>query len=1109
MTEEERLLDYLKWTTIELRETRDRLDELAERGHEPIAIVGMSCAYPGGVRSPAELWELVANGRDAISDFPTDRGWDLDGLYDPDPEATGKCYVREGGFLHDAGDFDAGHFGITPREALAIDPQHRLLLEAAWEAVESSGTDPRSLAGSRTGVFTGVMYNDYGSRPRPAPPELEGHIGSGSAPSIASGRIAYTFGLHGPALTVDTACSSSLVALHLACQALRRGECVQALAGGVTVMSTPGVFVEFSRQRGLSPDGRCRSFSADADGTGWAEGVGMVLLERLSDARRHGHRVLATVLGSAVNQDGTSNGLTAPNGSAQRQVIVDALADARVAADDVDVVEAHGTGTALGDPIEVQAIQAVYGRRDPERPLWLGSLKSNIGHAQAAAGVGGVIKMVRALHAEQLPRTLHAEEPTPHVDWSAGTVRLLNEARPWPARPDGTPRLAGVSSFGISGTNAHVILAEAPATEPNEEPVAAPAPHPGTVIWPVSGRTPAALRDQAARLHRHLAAHPDADPAAVARTLLTGRTLFDHRAAAVGRDRAELLDGLARIAAGTEGRQAVTGSPNASGATPLAVLFSGQGSQRPGMGRELYDAYPVFAKALDEVCDHFTPQLPVPLREVLFSEDERAGLRDTLYAQAGIFAVETALFRLFESFGVRPELVGGHSIGELTAAHVAGVWSLPDAVALVAARGRLMRALPAHAGAMLAVNATEDEVAPVLEAVAGRVSVAAVNGPRSVVVSGDLAAIDEMAAHWRGQGRRTKRLRVSHAFHSPHMDGMLDEFRAVAESLTYHPPTLALVSNLTGDAAPAAITGADYWVRHVREPVRFHAGVEWLAARGARTFLELGPDSVLTPMVSECLAEGEGPRDGRARDGGAPPQVVPTLHRDRPEAVGVVTALARLHVSGVPFDLAATLGEVATPPVALPTYAFQRRTYWLPTGPAADGSAAGEGAALQPAFWRAVRAADVEGAAEALGVAPDAPLSSVLTALAARLEAARVALPEAGPDGEGNEAGDGSSDGAGGGRLAGLGPEERRAALLSLILDAARDIMGADSADEISPAAALLDLGFTSIMAVELRNRLTQATGLELSPAVVYDHPTFDELAAFVHASLPEPVPAG
>jgi acyl transferase domain-containing protein len=1090
MSEEERLLDYLKWTTIDLRETRDRLQDLEERDHEPIAIIGMSCAYPGNVRSPADLWKLVDEGRDAISDFPADRGWEIDDLYDPDPDATGKCYVREGGFLYDAGAFDAGHFGITPREALAIDPQHRLLLEAAWEAVESSGTDPRSLGGSRTGVFTGVMYNDYGSRLRPVPAELEGHVGSGSAPSIASGRIAYTFGLHGPALTIDTACSSSLVALHLAAQALRRGECTQALAGGVTVMSTPGVFVEFSRQRGLSPDGRCKSFSAQADGTGWAEGVGMLLLERLSDARRNGHRVLATVAGSAVNQDGTSNGLTAPNGSAQRQVIADALAAARVTAQDIDAVEAHGTGTALGDPIEVQAIQAVYGQRDAARPLWLGSLKSNIGHAQAAAGVGGIIKMVAALHAERLPKTLHAEEPTPHIDWTPGTVRLLHEAQPWPARPDGAPRLAGVSSFGISGTNAHVILAEAPAEAPADEPERVPAPRPGTLVWPVSGRTAAACQEQAARLHRHLTAHPETDPVAVARTLQTGRTLFDHRAAAVGRDRAELLDGLARLAEGTQGRQAVSGSPAPLGATPLAVLFSGQGSQRPGMGRELYDAYPVFAKALDEICDHFTPHLPSPLLELIFSDDERSGLHGTMYAQAGIFAVETALYRLFESFGVRPDLLGGHSIGELTAAHVAGVWSLPDAVALVAARGRLMQALPAHTGAMLAVNATEEEVRPSLAAYTGQVSIAAVNGPRSVVVSGDLAAVDEIAAHWRAQGRRTKRLRVSHAFHSPHMDAMLEDFRAVAEGLTYHPPALPLVSNLTGGAAPDEITTADYWVRHVRQPVRFHAGVGWLAAQGARTFLELGPDSVLTPMVGECLPPGDT----------APPAAVPTLHRDRPEVTGFVTALARLHVAGLPVDLTVTLGDAPpAAPAELPTYAFQRRMYWLAATASAHG--AGEGAALDPAFWRAVRSADVEAAAEALGVERDAPLKAVLAALSAKLDAGPAPLLD--------PAGDDAAGGGPAGRLADLAPEERRAALLSLILDAARDIMGAETADEVSPAAALLDLGFTSIMAVELRNRLAQATGLELSPAVVYDHPTFDELATFVHTEMPAPVPAG
>ncbi|MFI1913805.1 type I polyketide synthase [Nocardia sp. NPDC020380] len=1000
-TEFDEVVDALRTSLLDNETLRQENKRLTDAAGEPIAIVGMSCRLPGAVASPEDLWQLLQDGRDAITPFPTERGWEIEGQYSG---------TLEGGFLSGVADFDADLFGISPREALAMDPQQRLLLEGAWEALERAGIAPDSLRGDQVGVYVGGAYCGYLDTLGAAEPAgVGGFLLTGNTTSVMSGRIAYALGLEGPALTVDTACSSSLIAIHLACTALRRSECTLALAGGVSVMPGPGLFVEFAQQGGLAADGRCKPFSSEADGTGWSEGVGMVVLERLSDARRLGHPVLAVVRGSAANQDGASNGLSAPNGLSQQRVIRQALASARLTAADIDVVESHGTGTSLGDPIEAQALLAAYGQ-NRERPVLLGALKSYIGHTQTAAGVAGVIATVLALQHGRLARILHLNEPSPHVDWSAGAVELLTEARLWP--DTGNPRRAGVSSMGISGTNAHLILEEAPptaASDPDVDDDSAVGPGYAVPVV-ISGRSRDALRAQAAQLRPLASTTRIVD---LAYSLATSRAALEYRGAIVADSAEGLAAGLDALAAGESAIDVVEGVVRPG---RVAFLFSGQGAQRAGMGRELYRLFPVFAAALDEVCREFdrAPGVGGLLRDVLFSDDGR--IDETAFTQAGLFAIEVALFRLAEDWGVTPDFLVGHSIGEISAAHVAGVLSLADACTLVSARGRLMGALPAG-GVMAAVRASEAEIRPLL---IDGVSIAAINGPESIVLSGDEEAVAKVAGE-----RKAKRLNVSHAFHSARMEPMLAEFRRVAAGLTYQKPRIPIVSNLTGELVDSY--DAEYWVRHVREPVRFFDGIRRLHGLGVSTFVEVGPDAVLTAMGRDCIAST------------AETAFVPLLRRDRGESAALMTALARLHVRGVGIDWRQLLSGGRR--LDLPTYAFQHRRFWP------DSAGAGH-------------------------------ISVQVSAAATPLESPD-ALRE---------------------RLAETTEPEQ--VMLELVRIHAAFVLGHDGSEAVDQDREFLELGLSSLSAVELRDRLSQVTGLELATSMAFDHPTPGELARHLLAAF-------
>ena len=947
MGNEEKLRDYLRRATADLRQAGRRVQELEARAREPIAIVGMACRFPGSVDTPEKLWRLVADGRDAIGGFPVNRGWELDGLYDPDPDREGHSYVREGGFLYDADEFDAEFFGISPREAAASDPQQRLLLETAWEAVERAGIDPTTLKGSRVGVFSGVIAQDYVSRLARLPSGYEGHLSTGSMPSIASGRIAYSFGFEGPAVTVDTACSSSLVAIHLAAQALRNDECTMALAGGATVMASPAGFIEFSRQRGLAPDGRIKAFAAGADGTSWAEGAALLLLERLSEATRLGHPVLAVIRGSAVNQDGASNGLTAPNGPSQRRVIRQALANAELTADQIDVVEAHGTGTTLGDPIEAQALIATYGQDRPEeRPLWLGSIKSNLGHTQAAAGVAGVIKMVQAMRHGLLPKTLHVDEPTPHVDWTAGAVSLLTEAVQWPEND--RPRRAGVSSFGISGTNAHVILEQAPTPDLNENSASRP-DAPALIL--LSAKSETALQEQSRRLRDHLTARPELTLTDVAHTL-SKRTHHQHRAAILTANRDDLLSELAKPTAAT-----ITGISKPG---KTAFLFSGQGSQYPGMGRDLYAAFPIFRTAFDNACDAINPHLgdQPPLRDVIFAAPDTPEadlLATTAYTQPALFTLQTALYHLTTAFGLRPDFVLGHSLGEITAAHIAGIFTLEDAAALVAVRARLMATMPT--GAMTTIHTDADTVEQAIENLP-TVSIAAYNTPAHTVISGDSDTVSALVHQFREQGIRTTALKTPHAYHSPHIDPILEQLRDTTARLTYRAPSIPIISTLPDEPD---LQNPDYWTRQARQPVHYTQAITQLAEQGTTHYLELGPDRTLTALTHHTLSRRPNPR---------PATITSSLNPGHAEPTTYLTALAQHHTTNKPITTDPLTPGATT--VAIPTYAFQHKRYWLEAPPSSseDRPTAHSGTDVEEPFWTAVESGDPAAVATLLE-APD------------------------------------------------------------------------------------------------------------------------------------------
>ncbi|MET8102009.1 SDR family NAD(P)-dependent oxidoreductase [Streptomyces sp. NPDC005236] len=925
MEEVDKLRSYLRRAVGDAQELRERVRELEESAREPIAVVGVGCRFPGGVTSPEELWGVVCGEVDAMGDFPQDRGWDLEALYDPDPEAHGRTYTRTGGFLHELPDFDAEFFGISPREALAMDPQQRLMLETSWEALERAGIDPVALRGSQTGVFTGLYGVDYGPRiGGGAAGEVEGFQITGTYLSVASGRVAYVLGLEGPAVSTDTACSASLVAIHQAVRSLRSGECTLALAGGVSTLPTPGMFVELARQRGLSADGRCKAFADAADGTGFSEGAGVLVLERLSDARRNGRRIWAVIRGSAINQDGASNGLTAPNTLAQRRVVRAALADAGLSFADVDAVEAHGTGTRLGDPMEAEALLATYGQdRTAQDPLWLGSLKSNIGHTQAAAGVGGTIKMIMAMRHGLLPRTLHVDHPSTHVDWSTGAVELLTEARDWTTAED-RPRRAGVSSFGISGTNAHLILEQAPAAvEPDRAPAGdAASPTTGAALpWVLSARSKQALRDQAARLRDTVAADTGLTAAGVGRALVRTRSLFEHRQVVIGAGRDELLARLTAVAAGEEPAPAGTVSAAAGPVGKTVFVFPGQGAQWIAMGRELMETSPVFADELHACAKALEPWVSWSLIDTVCGGPDSADLEDIDVVQPVLFAVMVALAQVWRSLGVSPDVVIGHSQGEIAAAYVAGALTLKDAAKIVALRSRLLATVTGQ-GSMAGILLPEDRVRQLLAGQESRIGIAAVNGPGSTTVSGESAAVEELVAACQAEGARARLIKSSVPGHSPLMDRFDGRLQQELGPITPRPTPVAIYSTVTGGLIDPLELDTGYWYRNLRRPVQFATAMTRLVEQEpGSAVVELSPHPLLVLNIQEMIDTTPG----------ATGFVVGSLRRGEGGLARLYRSAAEAFVAGLPVSWESAFEGEDGRWAELPTYAFQRRRYWLNT----------------------------------------------------------------------------------------------------------------------------------------------------------------------------------
>lgn len=1001
-----------------LRESHGHADRNTQgRGsiNEPVAVIGVGCRFPGDIDGPERLWDFLTEKKCAITAYP-DRGF-----------TNAGTFAESGGFLKDVAGFDNRFFDIPPDEALRMDPQQRLLLEVSWEALEHAGIIPESLRLSRTGVFVGVSSTDY-VRLVSASAQQKSTIwdNTGGSSSIIANRISYFLDIQGPSIVIDTACSSSLVAVHLACRSLSTWDCDIALVGGTNVLISPEPWGGFREAGILSQTGCCHAFDKSADGMVRGEGCGVIVLQRLSDARLEGRRILAILTGSAVNQDGKSNGIMAPNPSAQIGVLENACKSARVDPLEIGYVEAHGTGTSLGDRIEAHALGMVFGRKRPgSGPLMIGSIKPNIGHLEGAAGIAGLIKAVLMVERGSLLPSGGFTEPNPAIPFTELGLRVVDELQEWPVVA-GRPRRAGVSSFGFGGTNAHVIVEEAGSV--GADTVSGRADVGGSgggvVAWVISGKTASALAAQAGRLGRYVRARPALDVVDVGYSLVSTRSVFDHRAVVVGQTRDELLAGLAGVVAGRPEAGVVCGVGKPAGKT--AFVFAGQGSQWLGMGSELYAAYPVFAEALDAVVDELDRHLRYPLRDVIWGHDQDL-LNTTEFAQPALFAVEVALYRLLMSWGVRPGLVLGHSVGELAAAHVAGALCLPDAAMLVAARGRLMQALPAG-GAMFAVQAREDEVAPML---GHDVSIAAVNGPASVVISGAHDAVSAIADRLRGQGRRVHRLAVSHAFHSALMEPMIAEFTAVAAELSVGLPTIPVISNVTGQLVADDFASADYWARHIRAVVRFGDSVRSAHCAGASRFIEVGPGGGLTSLIEASLADAQ-------------IVSVPTLRKDRPEPVSVMTAAAQGFVSGMGLDWASVFSGYRPKRVELPTYAFQHQKFWLAPAPSvSDPTAAGQ-----------IGASD--GGAELLA-------SSGFAA-----------------------------------RLAGRSADEQLAAAIEVVCEHAAAVLGRDGAAGLDAGQAFADSGFNSLSAVELRNRLTAVTAVTLPATAIFDHATPTELAQYL-----------